>query len=50
MQTAEILAAYRQDVAPGLALADTEAMARIRKNWAAHDRAGERSRLYRARR
>ncbi len=34
VQTAEALAAYRSDVAPGLAVADTAAMERIQKNWA----------------
>jgi pimeloyl-ACP methyl ester carboxylesterase len=34
VQTAAALAAYRSDVAPGLALADTEALERIQKNWA----------------
>ncbi|MEU4194488.1 alpha/beta hydrolase [Kribbella sp. NPDC026611] len=33
IQTAAALAAYRSDVAPGLALADEEALARIQKNW-----------------
>ncbi|HZX05873.1 alpha/beta hydrolase [Kribbella sp.] len=34
VQTAKALAAYRADVAPGLALADEAAMERIQKNWA----------------
>ncbi|RZT17026.1 pimeloyl-ACP methyl ester carboxylesterase [Kribbella sp. VKM Ac-2569] len=34
VQTAEALAAYRSDVAPGLAVADTAALERIQKNWA----------------
>lgn len=33
VQTAAALQAYRRDVAPGLAAADTEALERIRKNW-----------------
>jgi len=34
VQTAAALAAYRSDVAPGLAVADTAALERIQKNWA----------------
>ena len=34
VQTAAALAAYRSDIAPGLALADEAAMERIQKNWA----------------
>jgi pimeloyl-ACP methyl ester carboxylesterase len=34
VRSAETLRRFRADVAPGLALADTEAMQRIRKNWA----------------
>lgn len=34
VQTAATLRQYQQDVAPGLAAADEEALARIRKNWA----------------
>jgi pimeloyl-ACP methyl ester carboxylesterase len=34
IQTAETLRKYREDVIPGLDAADTEAMDRIRKNWA----------------
>ncbi|WP_350276012.1 alpha/beta hydrolase [Kribbella sp. HUAS MG21] len=34
VQSAETLAAYRSDVAPGLAVADEEALERIQKNWA----------------
>ncbi len=34
IQTAETLQQYRADVMPGLDAADTEAMERIRKNWA----------------
>jgi pimeloyl-ACP methyl ester carboxylesterase len=34
VQTADALAAYRSDVAPGLALADVAALDRIQKNWA----------------
>ncbi|TCC17909.1 alpha/beta fold hydrolase [Kribbella sindirgiensis] len=34
VQTSAALAAYRSDVAPGLAVADTAAMDRIQKNWA----------------
>jgi pimeloyl-ACP methyl ester carboxylesterase len=34
IQTAETLRQYREDVVPGLDAADTEAMDRIRKNWA----------------
>lgn len=34
VQTAAALAAYRADVAPGLAVADEAAMERIQKNWA----------------
>ncbi|WP_433157375.1 alpha/beta fold hydrolase [Kribbella sp. CA-247076] len=34
VQTAAALAAYRADVAPGLAAADVEALERIQKNWA----------------
>jgi pimeloyl-ACP methyl ester carboxylesterase len=34
VQTAETLRQYREDVVPGLDAADTEAMERIRKNWA----------------
>jgi pimeloyl-ACP methyl ester carboxylesterase len=33
VQTASALAAYRADVAPGLDVADTEALDRIHKNW-----------------
>lgn len=33
VQTAAVLAAYRADVAPGLAAADSEALDRIQKNW-----------------
>jgi pimeloyl-ACP methyl ester carboxylesterase len=34
VRTAATLEAYRRDVAPGLAVADTEALDRIQKNWA----------------
>jgi pimeloyl-ACP methyl ester carboxylesterase len=34
VQTAAALAAYRRDVAPGLAIADTKALDRIQRNWA----------------
>ena len=34
LQTDVVLRQYQQDVVPGLDAADTEAMARIRKNWA----------------
>jgi pimeloyl-ACP methyl ester carboxylesterase len=34
VQTAAALAAYRSDVAPGLAVADVAALERIQKNWA----------------
>jgi pimeloyl-ACP methyl ester carboxylesterase len=34
VQTAAALAAYRSDVAPGLAVADIEALDRIQRNWA----------------
>ena len=33
VQTAAALAAYRSDVAPGLAVADTKALDRIQQNW-----------------
>jgi pimeloyl-ACP methyl ester carboxylesterase len=33
LQTADVLRQFQQDVVPGLDAADTEAMARIRKNW-----------------
>jgi pimeloyl-ACP methyl ester carboxylesterase len=34
LQTADVLRTYQRDVVPGLDAADTEAMERIRKNWA----------------
>lgn len=34
VQTAAALAAYRADVAPGLAVADTAALERVQQNWA----------------